>query len=105
MTGWRIGYLAANEKIVKHVGKLQGQSTSNSTSISQEASIIALNEGEVAVKSMVDEFSPDLIAMSCVEDTFPQGVYLLNQIKDKSKGRRTIVQNFNIIIDKINYTF
>ena len=56
MTGWRIGYLAANEKIIKQIGKLQGQSTSNPTSISQAASIVALNEGEAEVQRMVDEF-------------------------------------------------
>jgi len=56
MTGWRIGYLAANKEIVKQIGKLQGQSTSNPTSVSQAASIIALNEGEVDVQWMVDEF-------------------------------------------------
>ena len=56
MTGWRIGYLAANEEIVKQAGKLQGQSTSNPTSISQMASITALNDTEVDVNQMVDKF-------------------------------------------------
>ena len=56
MTGWRIGYLAANEKIIKQTEKLQGQSTSNPTSIAQAASIAALNEGEADVKWMVNEF-------------------------------------------------
>ncbi|MCH2389051.1 MAG: pyridoxal phosphate-dependent aminotransferase [Nitrospinales bacterium] len=56
MTGWRIGYLAANEEIVKQTGKLQGQSTSNPTSISQMASITALNDTESDVSRMVDEF-------------------------------------------------
>ena len=56
MTGWRIGYLAANEKIVKQIEKLQGQSTSNPTSISQMASITALNDSEADVRQMVDEF-------------------------------------------------
>jgi aspartate aminotransferase len=56
MTGWRIGYIAANADIVKQIGKLQGQSTSNPASISQAASIAALNESEVDVKRMVDEF-------------------------------------------------
>jgi len=56
MTGWRIGYLAANEEIVKQAGKLQGQSTSNPTSISQMASITALNDTEADVSQMVDEF-------------------------------------------------
>src|SRR5881409_2236255 len=33
--------------------------------------------------NLVDSFKPDLIAMSVVEDTYPQGLYLLNQIKDR----------------------
>ena len=56
MTGWRIGYLAANEEIVKQAGKLQGQSTSNPTSISQMASITALNDTDADVRQMVGEF-------------------------------------------------
>jgi aspartate aminotransferase len=56
MTGWRIGYLAANEEIIKQAGKLQGQSTSNPTSISQMASITALNDTDADVRQMVDEF-------------------------------------------------
>ena len=56
MTGWRIGYIGASADIVKQMGKLQGQSTSSPTSISQAASIAALNESEVDVKRMVDEF-------------------------------------------------
>lgn len=34
-------------------------------------------------KHLVDTFRPDLIAVSVVEDTYPQGLYLLNQIKDR----------------------
>lgn len=56
MTGWRIGYLAANQEIVKQVAKLQSQSTSNPTSISQVASITALNDSETDVSSMVEKF-------------------------------------------------
>ena len=56
MTGWRIGYLAANAEIIKQTVKLQGQSTSNPTSVSQAASIAALNEGEADVQRMVIEF-------------------------------------------------
>ena len=33
--------------------------------------------------NLVDSFKPNLIAMSVVEDTYPQGLYLLNQIKDR----------------------
>jgi aspartate aminotransferase len=56
MTGWRIGYLGANQEIIKQIAKLQGQSTSNPTSISQMASITALNDTEADVRQMVDEF-------------------------------------------------
>ena len=56
MTGWRIGYLAGNEEIIKQATKLQGQSTSNPTSISQIASITALEDADSDVKLMVDEF-------------------------------------------------
>lgn len=44
MTGWRMGYFATPDKaIAKAVGKLQGQSTSNINSITQKASIVALD--------------------------------------------------------------
>jgi len=56
MTGWRIGYLAAEPAIAKAVDKLQGQSTSNPTSISQAATVEALNGPQDAVARMVKEF-------------------------------------------------
>jgi aspartate aminotransferase len=56
MTGWRIGYIAADAEIVKQVTKLQGQSTSNPCSISQAASIEALNGPHDDVMEMVREF-------------------------------------------------
>jgi aspartate aminotransferase len=82
MTGWRIGYLAANEKIVKQTAKLQGQSTSNPTSISQMASITALNDTEADVRQMVDEFQKrrdillsSLLQISDVECYKPVGSF------------------------------
>jgi len=56
MTGWRIGYLAAEPAIAKAVDKLQGQSTSNPTSISQAATVEALSGPQDAVAHMVKEF-------------------------------------------------
>ena len=56
MTGWRIGYIAADAELVKQVGKLQGQSTSNPCSISQAASIEALTGPHDDVLEMVREF-------------------------------------------------
>jgi aspartate aminotransferase len=43
MTGWRIGYGAGPKNLVKSMGMLQSQSTSNACSIAQGATIIALN--------------------------------------------------------------
>ena len=43
MTGWRIGYAGGNASLIKAMGKLQSQSTSNPTSISQAAAVEALN--------------------------------------------------------------
>lgn len=43
MTGWRIGYLVGDADVIKGAGKIQGQSTSNPTSIAQWASVAALN--------------------------------------------------------------
>lgn len=57
MTGWRIGYLAAPPEIAQQVVKLQSQSTSNPTSISQAASIEALTGPQETVAHMVEEFT------------------------------------------------
>ena len=43
MTGWRIGYAAGPKDIIKAIGKIQSQSTSNPSSISQAAAVEALN--------------------------------------------------------------
>ena len=56
MTGWRIGYLAGNEKLVKAISKLQGQSTSCPNSIAQYAAIEALSGNQNCVKEMKQIF-------------------------------------------------
>ena len=43
MTGWRIGYAAGPEKLIKAMGDIQSQSTSNPSSIGQAAAVEALN--------------------------------------------------------------
>jgi aspartate aminotransferase len=52
MTGWRIGYAGGPRAIVAAMKKLQGQSTSNPSSISQAASIAALNGDQQCVRDM-----------------------------------------------------
>tara|TARA_B100001105_G_scaffold241645_1_gene221204 strand:+ start:414 stop:1613 length:1200 start_codon:yes stop_codon:yes gene_type:complete len=43
MTGWRIGYAAGSKEIIKAIAKIQSQSTSNPSSVSQAAAVEALN--------------------------------------------------------------
>ncbi|MFN3397626.1 MAG: pyridoxal phosphate-dependent aminotransferase [Sulfurimicrobium sp.] len=56
MTGWRIGYAAGPEKIIKAMEILQSQSTSNPTSISQVAAQEALDGDQECIKPMVKAF-------------------------------------------------
>ena len=56
MTGWRIGYCGGPKSIVNAMKKVQGQSTSNPSSISQVAAIAALNGPHDAVNMMVGEY-------------------------------------------------
>lgn len=56
MTGWRIGYIGAPEKIARACNKMQGQITSGANCIAQRAVITALNESPNRVQYMIDEF-------------------------------------------------
>lgn len=56
MTGWRIGYAAGNQELIKNMKKIQSQSTSNPSSISQCAAIAALQSGTEYVRPMVTAF-------------------------------------------------
>lgn len=56
MTGWRLGYAAGPEKLIRAMVKIQGQSTSNPCSISQAAAEAALRGTLVPVKKMVIAF-------------------------------------------------
>jgi aspartate aminotransferase len=56
MTGWRIGYCAGPAVLIKAMKKVQSQSTSNPTSISQVASVAALNGGMDCVNDMLVHF-------------------------------------------------
>lgn len=56
MTGWRIGYCGGPKKIIDSMRKLQGQSTSNPSSISQWAAVEALNGDQSFLKDWLDSF-------------------------------------------------
>jgi aspartate aminotransferase len=56
MTGWRIGYAAGPVKIITAMRKVQSQATSNPCSISQAASVAALNGSQDCLIPMIDAF-------------------------------------------------
>jgi len=56
MTGWRIGYTAAPAHVIKAMATLQGQMTSNPSSVAQAAAVQALSGPQDAVTHMVREF-------------------------------------------------
>ena len=56
MTGWRIGYAAGPADLIKGMKKIQSQSTSNPTSISQHAAVAALSAGNDCIKPMLVSF-------------------------------------------------
>jgi len=56
MTGWRIGFAAGPAGIIKAMGNIQSQSTSNPASISQMAAVAALNGPQESIANMVKEF-------------------------------------------------
>jgi len=84
MTGWRIGYIAAPEWIAKACNKVQGQMTSGACSISQKASIAALNGDHAPTQQMLAAFEKrrDLVAEGIkeipgFEANVPQGAFYL----------------------------
>lgn len=56
MTGWRIGYVAANKTIIDAIKKIQSQTTSATSAISQKAAVAALSGPQHDLEVMVAEF-------------------------------------------------
>ena len=56
MTGWRIGYAAGPKEIIKAIAKIQSQSTTNPSSISQAAAVEALNGNQDFIKERATSF-------------------------------------------------
>lgn len=84
MTGWRIGYIAAPEWIVKGCNKLQGQYTSGPCSVSQKAAVEAYTASQACVEEMRKAFERrrDLIVSLAkdipgLEVNVPEGAFYL----------------------------
>ncbi len=101
MTGWRIGYIAAPEWIVKGCNKLQGQYTSGPCSVSQKAAEFAYNASQECVEEMRRAFERrrDLIVSLAkdipgLEVNRPEGAFYLfpkcSSFYGKTDGTTTI---------------
>ena len=82
MTGWRIGYAGGNASLIKAMGKLQSQSTSNPTSISQAAAVEALNgdnsfiaERAKVFKGRRDFLINEFTSMNGITCRVPEGAF------------------------------
>ena len=106
MTGWRIGYAAGPREIIKAIGKIQSQSTSNPSSISQAAAVEALNGNQGFIKKRAKAFKErrdfvvkslnDIKGINCLTPNgafyvFPSCKRLLNK-KTKLKTDTEFVQ-------------
>jgi aspartate aminotransferase len=84
MTGWRLGYIAAQVEIAKACEKLQGQFTSGTNSIAQKSAVVALTTDLAPSYAMVKEFTQrrkrtmdlvrDIPGLKCFE---PEGAFYI----------------------------
>lgn len=84
MTGWRIGFLAGPQQVIDEVAKIQSHSTSNASSISQKASLAALQLDGRFIREMVVEFDrrrrflcDRLNAIPRLHCSLPEGAFYL----------------------------
>ncbi|MBE7068728.1 MAG: pyridoxal phosphate-dependent aminotransferase [Clostridiales bacterium] len=101
MTGWRVGYLAAPKDVAKAIDSFQSHATSNACSISQYATIEALNSSDEEIQEMVNVFDKrreKLLALidgiDGVEAVKPDGAFyvmlVVNGLYGKSYNGKTI---------------
>ncbi len=97
MTGWRIGYAAGNEKIIKAMTNLSSHSTSNPTTFAQYGAVAALKGTQEPLETMRQEFEKRRIAV----------VKLLNEIDGIScnlpKGAFYVFCNVKEAVQKGGY--
>ena len=112
MTGWRIGYAAGDAGIIKAMTKVQGQSTSNPPSVSQAASVAALNGDHEPVYAMVREFKKrhdflvgELNSIRYIECLKSQGTFYsfpnVQAFIDSRDDLKNDVDMANLLLDKV----
>ncbi|MDE6261250.1 MAG: pyridoxal phosphate-dependent aminotransferase [Oscillospiraceae bacterium] len=102
MTGWRIGYLLSSEKIAKVMANYLSNSTGSPSSISQAASVAALNGSQHCVKEMRQSFEERrnyivgrVNAMEGVSCIKPEGAFYIMMNVEKQLGRTICGETIN----------
>ena len=104
MTGWRLGYGAGPQELIKEISKIQSQSTTHTSSISQAAAIEALNNSDEFINKNKKIFQErrDLIFsklkdFSSLQVFLPQGSFYVyvccNDLMGKKKDDGTEIKN------------
>ncbi|MEZ4907686.1 MAG: pyridoxal phosphate-dependent aminotransferase [Saprospiraceae bacterium] len=105
MTGWRLGYMAADIEIAKACTKIQGQSTSNANSIAQYASVYALNHGKYPEMSNIFKERRDIFVklmkeIPNIKVNIPQAAFFLlpdfSYYFGKTNGKITIKDDVHL---------
>lgn len=106
MTGWRLGYCGASEKIAKLMTNIQSHMTSNVCSITQYAAVEALNGPQDKVKEMIAEFerrrnymAKNLEEMNNLSIIKPQGAFYIMINIDKCLGKEINGERINDSMD------
>ena len=108
MTGWRIGYGAGPKDIIKAVAKIQSQSTTNPSSISQAAAVEALNGTQDFIKTRSDSFKErrdfvvktlnSINGLSCLK---PSGAFYVFPNCKKLLGDKTKLKTDKEFVEKL----
>ena len=108
MTGWRIGYAAGPAEIIKAISKIQSQSTSNPSSISQAAAVEALNGTQDFIKIRADSFKKrrdfvvdslnNIKGLSCLR---PEGAFYVFPSCKKLLGKKTKLKTDKDFVEKL----
>ena len=108
MTGWRIGYGAGPKDIIKAVAKIQSQSTTNPSSISQAAAVEALNGTQDFIKTRSDSFKErrdyvvetlnSINGLSCLK---PSGAFYVFPNCKKLLSKKTKLKTDKEFVEKL----
>ena len=108
MTGWRIGYAAGPKEIIKAIAKIQSQSTSNPTSISQAAAVEALNGTQDFIEDRANSFKErrdfvvnslnNINGISCLN---PEGAFYVFPNCKKLLGKKTKLKTDKDFVQKL----